>query len=277
MTLTVGQIIKWLEDWYPPRNAADWDRVGLVAGERDEPVSRVLLAIDPVQAVADEASNIEAQMVITHHPLFLRGTSSVSADTAKGRLITGLIRRRIALFSAHTNADVAHGGVAEALADLVGIQKQEWLEPLEDTNYGYGRIGILPNSMSLGELATLVAKRLPFGPTGLLVGGDPDRKVRVMAVSGGAGDSFLRVAANHGADVFLTADLRHHPASEYLEDEGPALLCGSHWATEWPWLPVLAHRLRQRAAAEGYALAVHTSSLITEPWALHLPTEGAPQ
>ncbi len=278
---TVGDIVGWMDAWYPPGQADSWDRVGLILGSRTAPVKRVLLAVDPVQAVADQAVALGADLVITHHPLYLRGASFISEDDPKGRLVTQLIRANIALFNAHTNADVAHPGVAQALADLIGLQDAVPMKPRPSADVtgpvlGHGRIGTLPKPLSLEQFARHVAGVLPAGPNGLLVGGHLQRQISRVAVSGGSGDSFLDLATDLGADAFLTADLRHHPASEHLENpDAPALLSGSHWATEWPWLPVLADQIRAQAQMRGVSLEVFVSRQVTEPWAQHLPTEGS--
>lgn len=274
--LNVGTIVAWMEEWYPPDRCESWDSVGLIAGSRTKSVSKIVLAVDPVSAVLAQAQAEDADMVITHHPLYLGGTSSVSEDDAKGRLLSGLIRSDIALYNAHTNADAAPDGVAGALADLLGLVSSVPMRPtLGDPMWGLGRVGALSEETTLGEYAQLVASRLPAGPTGVLVAGQSDRPISTVAVSGGSGDGFLDLAAHLGADVYVTADLRHHPASEHVESGGPALICGSHWATEWPWLPVLARKLTGRAAHQGEALEVVVSSICTEPWAEHLPTRGA--
>ncbi len=275
MGLTVGDLAEWMDSWYPPQAAADWDRVGLIAGRRNAPVQKVLLAVDPVQEVLEQALRTRTDMLITHHPLFLRGTSFVSDDDAKGHLVSELIRNDIALFNAHTNADVTPLGVATSLANLLGLQDQTFLEAHPDRlDWGYGRVGTLPEPLSLQEFGELVADRLPAGPTGVLVGGNLAAPVERVAVSGGSGDSFLKAASQAGVHAYVTADLRHHPSTEHLEDHGPGLVCGSHWATEWPWLPVLAKRLLDKANAEGEPLEVEVSTLVTEPWALHLDTKG---
>lgn len=273
--LTVGQIAGWMDRWYPPSRAESWDRVGLIVGSRDAEVRKVLLAVDPVQEVLRQALDQDADLLITHHPLYLRGTSFVSEDDAKGRLVTQLIRNGISLFNAHTNADAARGGVAESLAYLVGLQSLRPLEPFDDDpEIGHGRVGSLKQPMALKDFAELVASRLPAGPTGVLVGGDLNRPIETVAVSGGSGDSFLKLATGSGVDAYVTADLRHHPSSEHLQDLGPALVCGSHWATEWPWLPALAAGLRREADGENLPLEIQISSIPTEPWILHLDTKG---
>lgn len=270
-------VVALMDTWYPPDTAEDWDRVGLVTGDPDQPVGRVLVALDPVAATVSRAVAGGADLLITHHPLYLRGTSFLAVSDPKGALVTDLIRSSTALFTAHTNADVAVAGVSQALADLVGIRDARPLVPTgvdeDGAPIGHGRIGDV-DALTLGGFADHVARVLPAGPHGLLIGGDAATTVRRVAVSGGAGDSFLAAARAAGADVYLTADLRHHPASEHLEGGGPALLCGSHWATESPWLPVLARRLRAAARAADAPLEVEVSTMVTEPWTAHRPTAG---
>ena len=273
---SVGDVAEWMDALYPPALKEDWDRVGLICGDRGEEVTKILLAVDPCEAVVDEALEWGADMVITHHPLFLRGTSFVSTDTAKGRVVHRLIRASVALFNAHTNADVACDGVATALADLIGLRDTSPLEPCgtdaEGHEIGLGRVGTVEPA-TLGAFADHVASVLPAGPTGLLVGGDEAMAVRRVAVLGGAGDSALDAARAADVDVYLTADLRHHPASEHLEGGSPALLCGSHWATESPWLPVLARKLRAAARSANVELRVEVSTIVTEPWTSHRVTQ----
>jgi putative NIF3 family GTP cyclohydrolase 1 type 2 len=103
-------------------------------------------------------------------------------------------------------------------------------------NLGIGRVGALPEPVTLRDLARAVDAILPATATGVRAAGDPDRMVRRVAICSGAGDSLLAAARATGADVYLTADLRHHPAEEHLAEDGCALLDVSHWASEWPWL-----------------------------------------
>lgn len=276
-TWSVADVAALMDTWYPPSTAESWDRVGLIVGDPEAAVRRIVLGVDPVAATVDQAVSTGADLLITHHPLYLRGTSFLPESDPKGALVARLIRGGVALFNAHTNADMAVGGVADALSALVGLQDSRPLEPAgedaEGRPIGLGRIGTV-EPQDLATFADHVAAVLPAGPHGLLVGGDEGAPVRTVAVSGGAGDHFLGLARAAGADVFLTADLRHHPASEHLEGGAPALLCGSHWATEWPWLPVLADRLRGAADAAGVSLDVEVSTMVTEPWTSHRPTTG---
>ncbi len=257
---------------YDPALAESWDAVGLVCGDPAQVVRRVLFAVDPVAAVVDEAVEWGADLIVAHHPLYLRGTTSVATTTFKGRVVHRLIKNDVALFTAHTNADVADPGVSDALAWAVGlIGPLRPLQPLPgDNRRGLGRIGELPERMPLREFAELAAKGLPPTAGPLRVAGDPGRMVRTIAVSGGAGDSLLGAARSARVDVFLTADLRHHPASEFMEaaahGDGPALIDAAHWATEWPWLTDAAHRLTSRLGTKGTTVETRVSDKVTDAW-----------
>lgn len=265
---SLAQVIALLERRYPPGSAEEWDAVGLVCGDPAMSVSRILWAVDPVEAVVDEAISADVDLVITHHPLFLAGVHSVAATTAKGHVVDRMIRAGIALYCAHTNADVALPGVSDALAASLGLAG---VEPLEGT--GLGRIGELPSAVTLGAFAEQVARALPATQHGVRVAGDLARQVSRVAVCGGSGDFLLGSATAQGADVLVTADLKHHRALEHLEDGGCAIVDVAHWASEWPWLDQAALLLSQDLAAEGATVESIVSTLPTDPWATTLRSE----
>jgi dinuclear metal center YbgI/SA1388 family protein len=262
VSLILADLVGILEDRYDPAWAESWDAVGLVCGDPDAEVSRVLFAVDPVAEVVDEAIAWGADLIVTHHPLLLRPVHGVAATTPKGRLVHRLITGEMALFTAHTNADVADPGVSDALARAVGLTGP--LRPLspsaDDPGRGRGRGGDLPAPATLREFTAGAAKGLPVTAGGLRVAGDPDSLVRTVAVCGGAGDSLLGAARATGADVYLTADLRHHPASEFREAAATALVDAAHWATEWPWLHDVAKLVGETN------VETRISSAVTDAW-----------
>ncbi|TKJ20638.1 Nif3-like dinuclear metal center hexameric protein [Blastococcus sp. CCUG 61487] len=267
MTVRLAQVIDALQARYDPALAEPWDAVGLVCGDPDEPVGRVLFAVDPTAAVVDEVVATGADLLVTHHPLFLTPVHGVPADDPKGRLVHRLVRAGAGLFVAHTNADRAPDtGVNAALADVLGLTAAVPLDPSPGRpGAGLGRVGELPEELSLAEFAELVARVLPATASGARIAGDPGRRVRRVAVCGGSGGSLLPAAAAAGADVLLTSDLKHHPASDALEVDGPALCDVAHFASEWPWLPVAAAALREDL---GGAVEVTVSERRTDPWSL---------
>jgi dinuclear metal center YbgI/SA1388 family protein len=365
---TLGDVVDVVHGWYPPGTADDWDAVGLAAGDPGAEVRRILLAVDPVLPTAQEAADWDADLLLTHHPLFLRGVHGVAETTPKGRTLAALTRAGCGLLTAHTNADHGNPGVSDAVARSLGLtdvvplkassepldkivvfaplgdadavraaiagagagqlgdyDSCSWtavgegrFRPLAGAQPTIGRVGdlervdevrieaVLPRSRrttvvramlaahsyeevafdvieladpgtgrtgpgrigdvaetTLAGFAATVAAALPPTARGVLVGGDPDRAVRRVAVLGGAGDALLPDVLTSGADVYVTSDLRHHLSSEFLEKGGPALLDVSHWAAEWTWLPELAERF---GAALDDTVEVRVSTICTDVW-----------
>jgi len=266
VTVTLGEVVAALDARYDPALAEDWDAVGLVCGDPDEPVERVLFAVDPTAAVVDEVVETGAQLLVTHHPLLLTPVHGVPADDPKGRLVHRLIRAGAGLLVAHTNADrAADHGVNDALAAAIGLTGTVPLHPAAtDARAGLGRVGRLPRPLTLRAFAGLVADVLPPTVGGVRAAGDPDRRIETVAVCGGSGGSLLPAAAAAGADVLLTSDLRHHPVSESQElPAGPAMCDVAHFASEWPWLPVAADVLRRDLSGR---VDVAVSRRRTDPW-----------
>ena len=366
---TLSDLVDLIHGWYPTETASEGDAVGLVAGDPEAEVRRVMFAVDPVQPVADEAAEWGADLLVVHHPLFLTPVHGVPATTPKGRTLHTLTKAGCGLLTAHTNADRAVRGVSEALAQALGLTGLRPIGASDDqplaklTTYvptadaerirealaeaGAGRIGdydhasfstegegrfrplpgaeptigsvgdvetvgetrievVLPRSRrtpvvgallaahpyeepaydlvelldpgtaatgmgrvgeveetTLREFAAGVARTLPETAHGVRVAGDPDRPVRRVAVCGGSGDFLLDRVLGLDVDVYLTSDLRHHRAGEFLEWDGPALVDVAHWAAEWTWLPVVEASVRERL---GDTVETRVSTLATDPW-----------
>ena len=263
---TLADLRRTVEGFWPAETAESWDRVGLVTGRDDAPLRRVLLAVDAVRATVDEALEWRSDALLTHHPLLLRGVHTVAEDTAKGALLAALIRGDCALLAAHTNADAPEGGVSDVLAARLGLVDAAPLEPGASPEAGLGRIGALAEPMTLRAFAERIAAALPATVTGVRVAGDPSRIISSVALCGGAGDSLLGHPLVRGADVYVTSDLRHHPAQESIEQSlvtgGPALVDISHWAAESLWLQGAAERL----AALLPGVEFRVSETRTDPW-----------
>lgn len=237
--------------------------------------------MDPVQETVDEAVGLGADLLVTHHPLYLRGTTTVAASTFKGRVVHTLIKNDIALHVAHTNADTADPGVSDALAGALDLNVVRPLVPDPsdpEGRRGLGRVCELTHPLTVRELAARAAERLPATAQGIRVAGDPEATVRTVAVSGGSGDSLFDHVRAAGVDAFLTADLRHHPVSEARAHNPLALLDAAHWATEWPWCELGAAQLDEISDRHGWDLRVHVSKTVTDPWTAHVasaPTSSA--
>ena len=276
---TLGQLMLAVEELWPESLAEEWDEVGLVAGHPSAPVSRVMFAVDPTLEVIDEAIEWGAGLLITHHPLLLRGVTSVAANTPKGKAVHRLIESGTALLTVHTNGDSAVGGVSDVLADALGLQNVAPLTPAANglPEEGIGRVGDLAEAMTLGDFAARVYGILPSVAGGVRVSGDRDGLVRRIAVCGGAGDSLFDEVRASNADLYVTADLRHHPASEAREaavDGRPYLIDVSHFASEWLWLPAAADALGNVLTDQGLDVEIRVSSTNSDPWDFILTPGG---
>lgn len=264
---TVADVVAWVEKRFPEELAEPWDAPGLAVGDPASEVTHVRFAVDPTADVIREALAVGADLLITHHPLMLRGVTSVAADTTKGAAVHALVQARCAQLAAHTNADAAADGVADALAAALGLKVSGPLiaVPGQPSLAGTGRIGTIP-PVPLEEFAATVAAALPPTAAGVLYAGDPAGIVTTVAVVGGSGDAFLDDAAAAGVDVYVTADLRHHPASEAREaalirDGRPYLVNVSHAASESLWLDAVAAEV-----ADAFSVTTSVSTLNTDPW-----------
>lgn len=275
---SLSDVVAAFHELFPPVLAEKWDASGLVVGRGAAPVERVGFAVDATVATAREAVERGAGLLITHHPLLLRGASFLPDTDYKGKIVHTLIEGGCGLLGAHTNVDSAPHGTNEVFMDLLGISDRQVLADADtalvdgvEVPVGIGRVGNLPQPLTLRELAEKVAGFLPATAAGLRVAGSPDMQVSRVALCTGAGDSLFADARAHGADVYITADLRHHPASELreralIEGGTPALVDCSHFASEWVWMRGAATLLAERLAERGFELDTYVSELNTDPW-----------
>ena len=254
----LSELIRFAETRWPLEKAAEWDNPGLAIGDPSARVARVLLAVDLSPEVAEEASLGGFDLIFTHHPFIFRGLQTLSQETVKGDLAAKCIRSGVAVYSAHTNADFATGGVSETLALTLGLTG---LRPLTET--GEGVVGTMEPG-SLLEFARRAGRVLPSCAQGLLVQGNPDRLIQKVGLVAGAGDSYLDSAID--IDLFITSDLRHHPASDFRDrsnvSEGPALMNIPHFSAEWPWLNQAAADLKAQFPSVEFVV----SEINTDPW-----------
>lgn len=251
------------ESLWPAAGAESWDAPGFVTSHSDA-LTGVLLTVDVTGAVLAEAHAKGCNLVVAHHPFLLKGTQEIKHDSLKGSVLSFALKHSIAVFAAHTNADIVEDGVSDVIANKLGLTN---IEPLVVTgeSVGHGRIGRLVQPMQLQKFAALVAEVLPFSARGVSVAGDPDQEIATVALCGGAGDSFIDAALVSKADVYVTSDLRHHPTLDARltpRDKPLALIDVSHWAAESLWLESASKAITN--AHEG--LPVHISEVVTDPW-----------
>ncbi|RBQ00090.1 Nif3-like dinuclear metal center hexameric protein [Bifidobacterium xylocopae] len=226
-TVVLADVVKVLEELYPLSYAEEWDHPGLIVGGLGWPVSRVFCAVDPTVEVVEEAIRAGAQLLICHHPLFFRPVHEVGGRGFRGAIVTRLMEAHCGLWVGHTNADAAVRGVAQAAADLLGLTGQRPLEPIQvdpsdwhamhgESGFavGLGRVGRLPAPIRFGDFVERVAGLLPRTELGVQAAGEPDAGISTVAILPGSGDSMFEQVRASGVDVYVTSDLRHHPATD---------------------------------------------------------------
>jgi len=255
MTPTVCEIWNVLSKWAPPELAEQWDNIGLQVGDPDAPVQRLIVALDATENVLEAAAVRQAQMVLTHHPLLFRPVSSFDISKQIPRLLAGFLRKDIALAAAHTNLDSTIGGVSDLLANALGLSDVKPLHTSEPNppSVGLGRIGNLPYSCKLSEIMHKISSMLRN--PGLLVVGHPEQMITRIALCGGSGSDLWPMAVNEDADLFLSAEIKHHIARE-AEQMGKAVIDAGHFYTEWPIVPAMAKYMKQQASNEGWDLKI---------------------
>lgn len=220
-----------IESTYPKEAALSFDNVGLLAGRTTKEVSTVYLALDASDAVIDHAVEAGADMLITHHPLIFSPLKRVTDEDFISRRILKMIRHDLSYYAMHTNYDVL--GMAELSGRVLGLCSAEVLEVTgvyDEKEEGIGRVGLLPEEMTLQECAEYVKVRL--GLEHVSVFGDFSSKIRRLAVSPGSGKSMTKAALDKQADVLVTGDIGHHEGIDALE-QGMSIIDAGHYGTEY--------------------------------------------
>lgn len=228
---SVLEISKYLDSRVPFSTKLDFDNVGLLAGEPNAQVSRVLCALDITDEVIAEAAEMGAELIVSHHPLIFHALKSVCGDNYIGRRILALARSGISAICMHTNLDAAVGGVNDALMQALGIESAQPLCGEGDM----ARIGTLPEPMTMQ--AFLERSKNAIRANGLRYF-DSGKLISVVGCCGGSGGDYIDAARAAGCDVFVTADVKY---DQFVAARAYnfSLIDGGHFNTENVVLPAL--------------------------------------
>jgi dinuclear metal center YbgI/SA1388 family protein len=249
-------ILDLLEETAPPNKAEDWDNPGLQVGALSQEIRKVFFALDPTLRAVKEATKKEAQLLLTHHPLIFQPLSTINREVYPGSVIFEAFKNNISIVAAHTNLDVAQGGINDMMAQLFHLQDVEVLQVMEGSmgeDIGLGRIGNVKESMSLSAMIELVQSVL--GAKGIRIVGSKTHKIRRVALVGGSGGGMVLTASERGADLLITGDVGHHDALE-AHARGLAVIDGGHFYTEKAALELFASRFRGLIGEHGWEVDV---------------------
>jgi dinuclear metal center YbgI/SA1388 family protein len=355
------QVIMDCMDRLAPRYLAEsWDNVGLLVGNPAQSIDKILVSLDVTEAIVNKAVADGVNLIIAHHPLIFKPFANLRTDMPQGRMLAAILKADMAIFAAHTNLDIASGGVNDILAQKLQLQQVEPLSesyserlvklavfvpkdhveevrqaitkagagfignysectfqsegigtffpqegsspfigqqgkltytpeikletilpekfskrvikamlrshpyeevafdlyPLNNTGktFGLGRIGSLPDALSLREFAVVV--RNVLGGNQIRMVGLPDKPIRKVAVCGGSGAGLIKRAVFSGADVLITGDLKYHEAQEAIE-LGIGVIDAGHFATEFPVVEMLADYLKGCSLANKWNVTIN--------------------
>ena len=256
--LSLGVLLDWAEQLAPRDLAEDWDHVGLMVGSRGWPVTKVWTALDVTEPLLRSAKEAGVDALCVHHPLIFSPLAALTDETVPGRLALLAARLGIGVIAAHTNLDAARGGVNDALAQRLGLER---VEPIP--NFPMGRVGYLPCPMAPDAWMREAGRRL--GTDWIRDIGPAPRVIRRAAVLGGSGADAAEAAMACGADVLLTGEIKYHDALCLAEKGAYCLECG-HDATERVVLEPWARDLQNRANALQYKIEIIASPVCTSPY-----------
>ena len=229
--VTAKQIYDYIDSIAPFETAMSFDNVGILVGSRSAQSERVLLALDATKAVLEEAKAGNINIVVTHHPVIFDPLRQLAQDS----IPYIAARNDITVISAHTNLDIARGGVNELLARTAGVNAEEYFDE------HCALIGSLENEASPFELAESIKAGMKL--RGLRYT-DSGRKLKKVMVSCGAGGSNIFLAAELGADAFITGEIKHHEIV-FANDSNIAVFDLGHFQSEDMVIPALAEMLKK--------------------------------
>jgi len=263
MAFRLRNFLDVLETIAPAQWAESWDNTGLQIGSLSQRIAKIFSSLDPTPRALEAASNAGAQLLFTHHPLIFKPLSRIDTHAFPGDVISEAAVRGVAVAAAHTNLDVAPGGINDILADLLGLRDRKILKPVDGMDgVGLGRIG---NLAQPGDLISVAAEvKQVLGEPDIRVVGKPDVLIRQIAVVGGSGGSLVSIAAEKGADLLVTGDIGHHVALE-ADALGIALLDAGHFHLEQTAFRSFAVTLRTILERDGWDVEVQTDEEEVNP------------
>ncbi len=199
-----------LERFAPLPLQEGWDNAGLQVGLTEAEVSGALLCLDVNERIIDEAIAKGLNLVVSHHPLLFRGLKTIGDGDYVQRTVMKAIKNDIVVVSMHTNMDNAPGGVNYKIAEKMGLTDVRFMAPktVDGVEAGSGVVGELPEDMAADDFVLMV-KRV-FGVECAMCNELLRRKIRRVAICGGAGDFLLDDAVRAGADAFVTGEMHYH-------------------------------------------------------------------
>ncbi|MEE4166205.1 MAG: Nif3-like dinuclear metal center hexameric protein [Desulfocapsaceae bacterium] len=266
MAVTIKDIIKCLDEIAPFSIAESWDNVGLLVGDRSREVQRVLVGLDPTLKLLDEALSCGADTVVTHHPAIFKPVSAIDTAEPSGRFLEKALKNQLNVFACHTNFDTIAPGVSDVLARLLGLEDIRPLAvdtPQLTEGAGTGRLGFYHQPL---DRATFIDRLLDIlERSSVQMAGRLPEIISSVALCGGSGSAFAEAARNRGADLFISAEIKHDVA-RWAEEADFCIIDGTHYATEKPALKLLVEKMQAYAKTHRWDITISESTTESHPF-----------
>jgi len=261
--MNVGEILDYINEFAPWKYAEDWDNVGLMLGSRKCQVKKLMVCMDVTSKTVKEAIDQKVDLIVSHHPFLFSKLNSIDFDSVKGYQISELIKNNICVISAHTNLDVAIGGVNDTLAQAVGLTDTGILKSYVPKGFsidlGIGKIGELSNQLSFKEFIDMVKQNLQI--KNLRIIGVQPESVKNAAVFCGSFDGDLETIKRSNVDVLITGDIKYHTALD-AEEMGLCIIDAGHFSSEH----LIVDKLKLFLKNKFYNIDVVCSELEIDPF-----------
>ncbi len=241
MAMRFEELIDAIEEIAPKYIQETWDNSGVQIATGKLEIEKVLTSLELTDEIVEEAIREEADMIITHHPLIFGGIKSIDFRDMTGALIIKLLNAGISVYSSHTPFDKIEGGNNDYLAELIGLRDISGFTDGDDVDM-IGRIGILPQSMTLAAMADLLAEGLNIDPEQIRFVGNPNQLINTVGLCTGAGADLMDLAIENGCQLFITGDVKYHDAQN-AKAKGIALIDAGHYGTEKTFAENFADKL----------------------------------
>lgn len=228
---TVRDIYNFIDSIAPFNSSEEWDNSGLLVGDKNKTLTKILFALDCTEDVINQAVSCDAELIVTHHPIIFKPISSVSSES----LVYRLIKNDLSIISAHTNYDKAIDGVNDILCNACELQN------IAHIDGACLNIGDLKNEMNSNELAQFIKSKL----NGIVRYNSIDKTIKKAAVCSGSGSDYLTLAKELNCDVLITGDGSHHDFLD-ADELGLLLVCAGHFETENIAIKPLADKIKKK-------------------------------
>ncbi|GAB6192018.1 Nif3-like dinuclear metal center hexameric protein [Desulfocastanea catecholica] len=268
MTVRVKDILESLNIEAPFSLAEAWDNVGLLVGDPEQQVTAVLAGLDPTNSLVDEAIALGANTIVTHHPVIFKPLQTINTAEPNGRLLQKALANHIAIIGCHTNFDSARAGVSHYLALQLGLEN---LSPLVSssaeagTDTGLGTIGTYPAPLAAADFLARILRVLNL-PSVQMAGTMPTT-IESVAVCGGSGSELAPIALRRGADVYLSAEIKHSTAI-WAAETNFCIIDGTHYATEKPAVTLLVKKLQEAGDKKDWKIKILQTTEEHHPFVL---------